>query len=76
MGSGFFKNNAGAAPKIGATNTNLEARAIGAPAYAGRAAGTGAAKDIAAASAINKAVSGLALKKASGSAAYPKGPKI
>jgi len=50
MGSQFIKP-----PKIQPTGLNFEARALSAPAYAGRIAGGKAEKDIAAAQAIYKA---------------------
>jgi hypothetical protein len=64
MGTRFF------APKaINPGNMNLQARAQGADAYAGRAAAGGAAKDIAAAQALYKA---HAFKPQQRGAAYPK----
>jgi hypothetical protein len=72
MGShAFFKGKAG---NISASNTNLTARAIGAPGFAGRAAGGERTKDLAAAKAINMGKAPLA--KTTGSSAYAKGPKI
>lgn len=68
MGTKFF-----AQKPIQPANTNLTARAIGAGAYAGRAAGGAANKDIGAAMAMYKA---HGFKPQTGSAAYPKGPKI
>lgn len=72
MGTEFFKSRSRSVPhSIG--NTNLEARAIGANAYAGRAAAGGASKDLGAAMGINKMG---APKKLDRSTAYPKGPRI
>ena len=71
MGSQFFKTKAPS--RINASGTNLAARAFGAPSYSSHAASIGAQKDVAAASAISKAG---APKQQTGSAAYPKGPKI
>lgn len=70
MGTGFFKSSA---KPMQASGMNMEARAIGANNYAGRQAGSGAAKDIGAAMAINK--SGKPLQKSQRSAAYAPGPK-
>ena len=71
MGTGFFKPQAPA--RMGGSGTNLAARAFGASSYSSREAGIGAQKDVAAAAGIEKAG---APKKATGSAAYAKGPKI
>lgn len=72
MGSHFFQKQG--AKGITGSNTNLQARAIGASSYASRTAGMGAQKDVAAASAINKNKAPLA--KSERSTAYPKGPKL
>lgn len=69
MGTRFF---APKPPTIGPSNTNLTARAIGSGAYAGRAAGGAAGKDIGAAMAMYKA---HAFKPSQRDAAFPKGPK-
>jgi len=69
VGSAFFKS---AAPKIGPTGSNLTARAVGAGAYAAKAAAGGAQKDLGAAMAINK--SKFKPQKTDG--AYAKGPKL
>lgn len=70
MGSKFFQPSR---PKIAASGLNMAARAIGSSGYAGRGAAMGASKDIAAASALNKAQQPL--KKTDRSAAYAPGPK-
>lgn len=67
MGTHFFK-----APKIGPSNMNLEARAIGNAAGAGHAAGIGAQKDLGAALGLNK--SKFKPQKTNG--AYAPGPKV
>ena len=67
----FFKGKAG---NIGASNTNMEARAIGAQSYAGRAAGAARDKNLGVAKAINMGKGPLA--KTTGSSAYPKRPKV
>jgi hypothetical protein len=66
MGTHFFK-----APKVGPSNMNLESRAMGSAAYAGRGDAVGAQKDLGAANGFLKAV-----KQTKGSSAYPKGPKV
>lgn len=75
MGTSFFKSAGNAkAPSIHPSGgMNMEARAIGASSYSGRTAASSATKDLGAASAIAKAG---APKKGTGSAAYPKGPRI
>lgn len=70
MGTKFFAQKP---PTIGPSNMNMTARAIGASAYAGRAAAGSASKDIGAAMALYKT---HALKPSQRSAAYPKGSKI
>ncbi len=71
MGTHFFQKG----PKaIGGGSQNLTARAIGAPGYAGRAAGVERTKDLAAALAIGKNKAPLAKSERSG--VYPKGPKL
>ena len=67
MGSHFFKT-----PKLGPGNLNLEARAFGSAAGAGRGAAIGASKDLGAALALNKSK----FKPNMQSGAYPKGPKV
>lgn len=69
MGTKFF---APKPPTIGPSNLNMTARAINSGAYAGRAAGGSAAKDIGAAMALYKA---HAFKPSQRDAAFPKGPK-
>lgn len=69
MGTKFF---APKPPTIGPSNLNMTARAINSGAYAGRAAGGQASKDIGAAMALYKA---HAFKPQQRDAAYPKGPK-
>lgn len=49
MGTHFFKPTE---PRIGASNLNLQARALNAPSYAGSKAGMGQQKDVAAAAAL------------------------
>lgn len=53
MSTSFFKSKG--APRIQSPNLNLEARAMGAPAYSARAAAGGAQKDLGMALGINKA---------------------
>lgn len=69
MGSKFFAQKP---PTMGPSNLNMTARSIGSGAYAGRAAGGAANKDIGAAMALYKA---HAFKPEARGAAYPKGPK-
>lgn len=71
MGTHFFQKGPA---KIGGGSQNLTARAIGAPGFAGRAAGVERTKDLAAASAIGKDKAPLA--KTTGTGIYPKGPKL
>ncbi len=52
MGSHFFKSQPGS---IKPNGLNMEARAIGAPSYAGRQAGSKSAKDLGMAAGIYKA---------------------
>jgi hypothetical protein len=69
MGTSFFKQNAkqnSVTPK----SFNLEARALGAPAYAGGKAALGAQK------ALGTAMLKPNPKKLTGTSAYPKGPKV
>lgn len=70
MGTSFFKSRS--PTKIGGSNLNLEARAIGAPGFSGRAAGGRAQKDLGAALGLSKAGGA---KKVTGSSAYAPGPK-
>lgn len=72
MGTSFFKG-AGKPGAIGGGPQSMEARAGGAPAYAAVRAASGAQKSLGAALAANK---GGAHKPLTGSAAYPKGPKL
>ena len=67
MGTSFFKN-----PKIGPSNQNMTARALGAGQYAARGASIGTQKDLA--QALNIGKSKFKPNKASG--AYPPGPKV
>jgi hypothetical protein len=70
MGSSFFK---AANPKIGMPGgQNMEARAIGSAAYAGRGAAAGAQKNLGVAAALNKSK----FKPQKSSGAYPPGPKV
>jgi hypothetical protein len=72
MGSSFFK---GKPPSMSGGNTNLEARALAAPGYAGRTAAIGAQKALSGAQAANKeAIKAHGPMKRS--AAYPPGPKV
>lgn len=68
MGAHFFQK----APTINANGTNLEAKALGAGAYAGRANAGASQKDVAAALALYKA---HAMKPMKNSSAYAPGPK-
>lgn len=70
MGTHFFKPPA-SHPTAG---MNLQARANAAPGYTARGASIGSQKSLAAASAINKAVSALHKPSVRGSA-YAPGPK-
>jgi hypothetical protein len=72
MGTSFFKGAAPPAIGKGSSAMNMQARAIGAPTYAGAKAGAGAAKDIAAAAALNKASPKAATKTAASNAPGPK----
>lgn len=67
MGSHFFKS-----PKIGPSNMNLQARALGAIQGGGRGASIGAQKDEGLALAANKAK----FKPQKNSGAYAPGPKV
>lgn len=69
MGSNFFK---AAAPKIGPSNLNMEARAIAAPGYKGRSDAANAQKGLTMDLGLNK--SKFKPQKTNG--AYPPGPKI
>jgi len=73
MGTSFFKPKDASVGAVTPKSFNLEARALGAPSYGGKAAGAGASKDLGAALAINKAGSH---KKLTGGSDYPKGPKV
>lgn len=72
MGSNYFKSQK--APSVGSGNTNLASRAFAAPVYAGRQSGMASMKNVAAAQALGDAQK--VLKKATGSSAYPAGPKV
>lgn len=69
MGTKFFQPKQTA---IAPSNLNMESRALNSGAFAGRAAGGAANKDIGAAMALYKA---HALKPMQRGAAYPPGPK-
>lgn len=68
MGSHFFQK----APQGKMPNQSMEGRAIGAASYAAPRYAGAAAKDLGAASALNK---GMGAKKTMGSSAYAPGPK-
>jgi len=72
MGTHFFQKKAGG--NLGPSNLNLEARAIGAPSFAGKSAGMGAQKALGAAMKVNQNKEPLAKSDRSG--VYPKGPKL
>ena len=70
MGTSFFKAKPnGATPK----SYNLEARSLGAPAYAGRTDAVAAQKALGTAIGLDK---GAQAKPLTGTSAHPKGPKV
>ena len=72
MGSKFFKPTMSpGAPKVG-TSMNMEARALGGPAYNARSAGMAAQKDLGAAAGLGKTGLKPGLKTAASNAPGPK----
>lgn len=69
MGTKFFSTPL---QKVGASNLNLMARADNAPSYAGKSAGMGAQKDLAAAASLNRAKLKPGSKTAASAAPGPK----